>query len=92
MKQKVKKTARRQTRNIDRKSYHRKRYALLKKLEETENKYKAIKAVFKEVMDSPEGISYKKRKAIEKRKIWQKQNKEKIKAYMQEYKKEYALL
>ena len=43
-------------------------------------------------MDSLEGISYKKRIASEKRKIWKENNKEKIKAYMKEYKKEYALL
>ena len=90
--EKLKKIARNQTRKIGRKGYYRKRYVLLGKLEEAENKYKAIKLVLKEVMDSPEGISYKKRIASEKRKIWKENNKEKIKAYMKEYKKEYALL
>ncbi len=54
--EKLKKIARNQTRKIDRKGYYRKRYVLLGKLEEAENKYKAIKLVLKEVMDSPEGI------------------------------------
>ena len=89
---KIEKIARNQTRQIDRKEYHKQRSELLAKLEEANNRYKAVRSVIKEIMDSPEGISYKKRIAEEKRKIWLEKNKEKIRSYMEEYKKEYALL
>jgi thymidylate synthase len=92
MEQKVKKVARKQTRNIDRKGYYRKRYVLLGKLEDMTLKFKALRILLKEFMDSPEGISYKKRIAKEKRKLWEEKNKEKIKEYAKEYRKSYNLL
>ena len=71
-------------------SFYQMRYYRKKTVEALRAKNKLLNEKIKELLDSPEGKTYKNRKAREYYKVYRDKNREKITEYQKEYREKYG--